>query len=450
MANIKDMTTGNPTKIIFYFAMPMLIGNLFQQFYTMVDAMIVGKFVGVNALAAVGATNALNFFIISLVIGLMSGVSVVVAQYFGFQDYHRLKQVIATASIMIGLVSVVLTIIGIALAKPLLLLLQTPKEILDDSVLFMTTLFIGILPMGLYNGVSAILRALGNSITPLYFLIISSLLNIALSFLFVVGLGVGVAGAAWATVVSQLVSAILCIIYGYRHVLYMRLKKKDLHFDRAIFKEIFRIALPSALQGSFISIGNMAIQGLINSFGATVVAAYTAASRIDSLTYQPGIAFGAASSMFAGQNIGAGKIDRVKEGFWSGIKVVTVVSLAITVLVQIFAHQFLMLFLDSSATEALSIGTGYLKIVSLFYVVVGILFVVRETLRGTGDAIVPLWMGIFELASRLAIGFILSQFLGYMGLWWATPVAWVSATMLGLWRYKSGRWMRKAVIKKDV
>lgn len=447
---IKDMTTGNPTKTIFYFAMPMLIGNLFQQFYVMVDAMIVGKFVGVNALAAVGATNALNFFFLSLVIGLMSGVSVVVAQYFGFQDFQRLKRVLATASIMIVSVSFVLTIVGILLAKPLLLLLGTPTEILDDSVLFVTTLFIGILPMGLYNGVSAILRAFGNSITPLYFLIISSLLNIALSFLFVVGFGMGVAGAAWATVFSQLVSAILCIIYSYRKIPYMRLKKKDIHFDSAIFKEIFRIAFPSALQGSFISIGNMAIQGLINSFGATVVAAYTAASRIDSLTYQPGIAFGSASSMFAGQNMGAGKIDRVKQGFWSGIKVVTVVSLALTVLVQLFAHQFLTLFLDSSATEALSIGTGYLKIVSLFYVVVGILFVVRETLRGTGDAIIPLWMGIFELVARLAIGFILAQFLGYMGLWWATPAAWVSATMLGLWRYKSGKWMRKAVIKKEL
>lgn len=178
-------------------------------------------------------------FFLSLVIGLMSGVSVVVAQYFGFQDFQRLKRVLATASIMIVSVSVALTIVGILLAKPLLLLLGTPTEILDDSVLFVTTLFIGILPMGLYNGVSAILRAFGNSITPLYFLIISSLLNIALSFLFVVGLDMGVAGAAWATVLSQLVSAILCIIYSYRKIPYMRLKKKDIHFDRAIFKEIF-------------------------------------------------------------------------------------------------------------------------------------------------------------------------------------------------------------------
>lgn len=443
------MTKGNPTKLIFYFAMPMLLGNLVQQLYIMIDAVIVGKFVSVDALAAVGSTGAINFFMISLIIGLMSGIAVVVAQYFGFQDYNKLKDVIATASIAVLVAGIVFTILGLLLAKPLLILLQTPENIMDDATVFLTTLFIGILPMSLYNGVSAILRALGNSITPLVFLIFSSLMNIVLDFVFVVWMNYGVQGAAWATVLSQVIAAILCLYYAYKHVPYMRIERQRFKIHKPLLKEMIRIGLPSGLQGAFISIGNMAIQSLINGFGATVVAAYTAASRIDSLTYQPGIAFGAASSTFAAQNVGAGKLDRVKKGFWSGIKVVTITSLLITIIVQLFAKQFLLLFVDGKEKEVIEIGMGYLLIVSLFYVVVGILFVVRETLRGTGDALVPLMMGIFELVSRLVIGFALSKIMGYEGLWWATPVAWVTATALGLWRYKSGAWKRKAVIRKN-
>ncbi|WP_239253815.1 MATE family efflux transporter [Listeria ilorinensis] len=445
---MKDMTTGNPTKTIFYFAMPMLIGNLFQQFYTMIDAMIVGKFVSVDALAAVGATNSINFFMVSLIIGLMSGISVVVSQYFGFKDYDRLKEVISTATYAVVIAAVVFTILGLLLAKPLLVLLRTPQAIMDDSYIFLSTLFIGILPMALYNGIAAILRALGNSITPLLFLIFSSVVNIALDFLFVVAWGGGVRGAALATVCSQLFAAIACIYYAYRHVPFMRIELKNFKLYPSLLKEMIRIGLPSGLQGSFISIGNMAIQSLINSFGPSVVAAYTAASRIDSLTYQPGIAFGAASSMFAGQNVGAGKIDRVRKGFWAGIKVVTAVSIVMTILVQLFSKQFLLLFVDASETEVLQIGMGYLHIVSIFYVIVGVLFVVRETLRGTGDALIPLLMGIFELVSRLVIGFALSMVMGYAGLWWATPVAWVTAAALGVWRYRSGAWRKKAVITK--
>lgn len=443
------MTKGNPTKLIFYFAMPMLLGNLVQQLYIMIDAVIVGKFVSVDALAAVGSTGAINFFMISLIIGLMSGIAVVVAQYFGFQDYNKLKDVIATASIAVLVAGIVFTILGLLLAKPLLILLQTPENIMDDATVFLTTLFIGILPMSLYNGVSAILRALGNSITPLVFLIFSSLMNIVLDFVFVVWMNYGLQGAAWATVLSQVIAAILCLYYAYKHVPYMRIERQRFKIHKPLLKEMIRIGLPSGLQGAFISIGNMAIQSLINGFGATVVAAYTAASRIDSLTYQPGIAFGAASSTFAAQNVGAGKLDRVKKGFWSGIKVVTITSLLITIIVQLFAKQFLLLFVDGKEKEVIEIGMGYLLIVSLFYVVVGILFVVRETLRGTGDALVPLMMGIFELVSRLVIGFALSKIMGYEGLWWATPVAWVTATALGLWRYKSGAWKRKAVIRKN-
>lgn len=446
---MKDMTTGNPTKIIFLFALPIFIGNLFQQFYTMIDAIIVGKFVNVDALAAVGATNSINFFMISLIIGLMSGVSVVVAQYFGYKDFDKLKDVIATATYAVVITAIVLTVLGILFAKPLLLLLRTPPEIMDDSTIFLTTLFIGILPMSLYNGIAAILRALGNSFTPLLFLIFSSLLNIGLDFLLVVYWHMGVRGAAFATVLSQVIAALLCIYYAYRHVPFMRIERAKFKVTPSLLKEMIRIGLPSGLQGSFISVGNMILQTLINGFGSAVVAAYTAASRIDSLTYQPGIAFGQASSMFAGQNMGAGKIDRVKKGYWAGIKVVTIISIIITILVQLFAKQFLLLFVDAKETEVIKIGMSYLVVVSLFYVVVGILFVVRETLRGTGDAIVPLLMGIFELVSRLAIGFALSLVMGYLGLWWATPVAWITATCLGVWRYNSGNWMKKAVVRQE-
>lgn len=444
---MKDMTKGSPTKLIFYFALPMLLGNLVQQLYTMIDAVIVGKFVSVDALAAVGATGAINFFMLSLIIGLMSGIAVVVAQYFGYKDYNKLKDVIATASISVFIAGIIFTIIGLVTAKPLLLLLKTPANIMDDSVTFLTTLFWGILPMSLYNGTAAILRALGNSITPLLFLVFSSIVNIILDFIFVVFLPFGVQGAAFATVCSQIIAAVLCMLYAYRHVPFMRIEWSRMKIHPSLLKEMIRIGLPSGLQGSFISIGNMALQSLINGFGATVVAAYTAASRIDSLTYQPGIAFGAASSTFAAQNVGAGKLARVKQGLYAGLKVVTITSIVITILVQLFAKQFLLLFVDKNEQHVIEVGMSYLLIVSLFYVVVGILFVVRETLRGTGDAIVPLMMGIFELVSRLAIGFMLAKVMGYTGLWWATPVAWVTATALGLIRYRSGSWKKKAVIK---
>lgn len=241
---MKDMTTGNPTKLIFLFAMPMLIGNLFQQFYTMIDAVIVGKFVSVDALAAVGATNSVNFFMISLIIGLMSGISVVVAQYFGFKDYDRLKDVIATATYAVVFSAIILTVAGVLLAKPLLILLRTPANILDDSTIFLTTLFIGILPMSLYNGMAAILRALGNSITPLIFLILSSLLNIALDFLFVVYMGMGVRGAAIATVLSQAGAAIAVIYYAYRHVPFMKIERSRFKLSTPLLKEMVRIGLP--------------------------------------------------------------------------------------------------------------------------------------------------------------------------------------------------------------
>ena len=303
----RDMTEGSPAKLILKFSGPMLIGNIFQQLYNMVDSIVVGKFVNKDALAAVGASGSLIFLIFGLTFGLSAGISIVISQYFGAGDYDKVRKSFATATYMIFVAAVIMGLIGFFVGRPLLNLLGTPPEIIDQSTIYVKISFLGILGIAGYNGISAVLRALGDSITPLIFLIVASILNVVLDLLFVIVFKMGVPGVAIATIISQFVSAIGCIIYALNKIKILRMPLNEFKPDRDILKKCIRLGIPVALQNSFVSISMMALQSVINSFQATIMASYTVVNRIEQLVMQPSMSLGAAVASFTGQNIGAGK-----------------------------------------------------------------------------------------------------------------------------------------------
>lgn len=291
-----DMRKGNPTKLMLKFAFPMLIGNIFQQLYNMVDSIVVGRFVGKNALAAVGTSFSLINFITLLIIGLCMGSSIVISQYYGAEEYGRLKRVISTSSIFILIITIFLTVITFLFAKPLLVLIKTPPEILEDSTLYIKIIFAGLIFVSVYNAISALLRAMGDSKTPLYFLMVACVLNIVLDLVFVIKFNMGVAGVAYATVIAQAVASILSVIYVFSKVPLLRMKRNEFIFDKTLFPLIAKYSVLSSMQQSIMAIGMVGVQGIINTFGSDIIAAYTAAVKVDSLAYLPVQDFGNAFS----------------------------------------------------------------------------------------------------------------------------------------------------------
>lgn len=445
---MKDLTRGNPMKAILLFSLPMIAGNIFQQFYNMVDLMVVGRFVGVDALAAVGATGSATFFMFSLVAGLTSGASVVVSQYHGAKDEPMTKRAMATAITLLAFATVFMTIFGYFIAKPLLSLLQTPAEILPNAALYLQVISLGIVATVSYNYYANILRAFGDSVTPLIFLIVAALLNIALDIWFVVSFGWGVMGVALATVISQAVSTICCAIYVRKKVPVMHLKRSDFVLDRQLTLQTVRMGLPSAIQNSLISLGGMSVQSVVNSFGKTAMAAHVASIKLDQLAIQPLMSIGMAMATYTAQNVGAGYHDRVKQGFRSVMVLVAAFSLAIGAVLIIFGKQLLTFFVESHEVEVLELGTSGLRIISMFYVVIGALFVLRNLLRGAGDAYIPTFTSLVELPIRYAVARLLSAQIGAIGIWFSGPVAWCIAVILCLIRYFSGKWKEKSLVQK--
>lgn len=447
----QDMTKGSPIKLLLQFAIPMLIGNIFQQFYNMVDSIIVGKYNGKNALAAVGTTGPLNFLIFSLVLGLASGISIVISQYYGAKDEENVKKGFATALYIIIISSILMTVVGIISSRPLLKLLQTPDTIIDDAVTYMVIVCLGILGIGMYNGVASILRAMGNTIIPLIFLIVACLLNIAFDLLFVIVFDWGVAGVAYASIISQYISAIGCTIYALRKVEILRITKKDLKLDIDIFKQCIKMGIPVALQNAFISCSTMALQGVINSYGEVIMAATTAATRIEQLILQPGMSIGVAVAFFTGQNIGAGNIDRVKEGFVSAAKIIISFSLFMLPVIY-FGGEFIMrLFTKPEEVEVMRIGLEALRVPCFFYSFVGMIFITRNLLSGASDVKIPMLMGFLEVIFRVGFAVGLSRMMGYSGIFWATGFTWLLTSIVGCTRYFSGKWMDKSsYIEKSI
>ena len=422
---LKDMTKGTPWKLLLQFAVPLFIGNIFQQLYNMVDSIIVGNFVGPNALGAIGTTNSLNFLFFSLVAGLSVGIGIIVAQFFGSNNEEKVKDTIGNAIWIVLISSVIMACIGFFVAKPVLVLLRTDKVILGDATAYLKVTSIGICCTGLYNGVSSILRALGDSKTPLIFLIFASLVNVVLDLWFVLGLGWGVVGAGVATAFSQFLSAVTCIFYAYKSNTYFRLKKKNLKLNSYIVDKSLRLGIPVALQNSLIAFSLIVLQAIVNGYGATFTTAFTVISRIETLVQQPFMSLGAAVSTYTGQNLGAGKTDRVVKGFNSSNVMNVIFSAVVLVLFWTFTSPIVSIF--GKDAEVLRIASDGLRITSCFYVFLGLIYTTRNVLNGAGDAMFSLFTGIVECIGRVGFAYPLTliPFLGSYGVFFATGITWM-------------------------
>lgn len=445
---VYSMTEGSPAKLLLLFTLPMLIGNLFQQFYNMVDSIIVGRFVSANALAAVGATGSLNFLFFSMSFGISAGVGVIISQYFGAQNDDMVERSIVNGLYLLALVSAIMTVISVSLARSVLVLLNTPESILEDAVTYMRVSCAGILAIAAYNGIAAILRALGDSKTPLYFMVVSCFINIGLDLVFIINLHWSVFGAALATVIAQLIAAIGSFIYAYLKIPYFKRALKKLECKPYIIKKCFTLGLPIAIQNSLIAFSCIFLQRVVNGFGESVVAANTALSRIEQLVQQPYNSLGAAITAYTGQNIGAGKLDRVKKGYRVGVICVLIFSLIMLIPGQFFGEQIVGIFVQDA--EVIAIGAKGFAITSWFYFLLGMIYVARSVLNGAGDAVYSMINGIMEIAGRIGFAVPLTKIsmIGMWGIFYTTGLTWTLVSIVSIARYRRGKWIQKGLVQK--
>ena len=424
-----DMTTGNPVKLILLFSIPLLIGNIFQQFYSMVDTIIVGRFVGVEALAAVGTTSSMVFLVNGFVMGLTSGFAVLISQKYGAKDEAGVKKAVASSITLSIIATIIVTFISVISAKPLLALMNTPSNIMKDASTYIIILYAGNVAIIFYNMMAAILRALGDSKTPLYFLIVSSVLNIILDLVLIINFKMGVAGAAYATVISQGVSALLCVIYTYKKYKILRLKKEDFKVKKKYYRKHLKVGIPMALQFSITAIGIMTVQSAINIFGSTVIASYAAASKVLQLVMQPATTLGVTMATYCGQNIGAKRYDRIKLGVKKCVQISIITSLISAMVLIFLGKYFVMIFVSNPDAEILSYAQQVLNISAIFFIPLGLIFVYRNALQGIGDSFIPMMAGVYELVARAVVAFTLPKVLEFMGICLADPVAWFAAVI---------------------
>ena len=443
---MRDLTKGPEGKQILIFAMPMLIGNVFQQLYYIVDTLIIGHYLGTEALAAAGASFPVIFVLISLMIGITTGINVVISQYFGNKNYKMVKNAIDTAFIFLFISSIGLSILGLLFSEQIFRLIGLPTELIEMAMLYFNVYVAGLIFMSGYNGTSAILRGMGDSKTPLYFLIISTFLNIGFDLLFVAVFKWGIAGISFATVLAQAIAFGLSVLYLNRYHPLIRFSFRGLTFDNYVFRQSLRIGIPTGLQHTFVSLGMAALMTIVNMFGTPTIAAYSIAWRIDSFATLPAMNFGMALSTFVGQNISANKVERVRKGLISTLLMTSSFSLLITIVAWIYGKTLMGFFTDD--TGVINIGYDYLVIVSSFYIVFGAMFVMHGTLRGAGDTLIPMFITLFSLwVLRVPFSYFLSQQWGETGIWWGIPIAWVFGFGASFIYYKTGRWKAKAVVK---
>lgn len=440
----KDLTVGNPQKVLFQFCMPLFGSIIFQQLYNIADSLVAGKFVGENALAAVGNSYEITLIFIAFAFGCNMGCSVIVSKLFGAKDYKGMKTAVYTACIFSAVVCAILMVIGVGGSGTLLRLIRTPDEVFADSKLYLDIYAWGLPFVFFYNIATGIFSALGDSKTPFYFLAVSSLSNIAVDIWFVTAFHMGVAGVAWATFLCQGVSCILAMTVVFRRLAKIEGKEKAPIFDAQILKQIIIIAVPSTLQQSFISLGNIAIQSIINGFGAPVMAGYSAAVKLNNLVITSFTTLGNGISNYTAQNLGAKKLDRVRQGFGVGVKLVWALSLPLFLLYFFGGNIVLKLFLDSPTQTALHTGIMYLRILSPFYFVVSAKLVADGILRGAGLMKNFMIATFTDLILRVVLAFFFSKSaLGATGIWCAWPIGWCVATVLSIFFYRHGPW-RKA------
>ena len=444
---VYDMTKGSPLKLILSFSVPMLIGNVFQQVYNFVDAAVVGRFVGAESLAAVGSTGTIFAVMICLMMGLTSGAGIIISQCFGSRKFDEMRKTVTGLIYIVVILSVITSIAGIIFARPILRLLSTPDGVIDEAVRYVNIIFAFTIGMAMYNSAGAILRSLGDSRTPLYALILSSLLNVGLDLLFVIVFKAGVAGAAIATVIAQIISAVYCIVHIVRYREQLNLESISFKTSKEALIRIFQTGLPAALESCLISLGTMSVQRLVNSFGEMTMAAYTAATKIDSIAIAPIVSIGMSLSVFAGQNRGAGNLDRIKKGLYQTLLSLIGICIVLATVIVLLRGQLLGLFLDKNeAAEAIIIGSRYLVIVSVAYIVAAVMRTYLNILRGAGDVNTSAIAGILELTGRIIFAYILVHPFGSTGIWMATPLAWAMGASVPVIRYYSGKWKDKKLV----
>ncbi len=444
---MKDLTSGSVARQIISFSMPMLLGNVFQQLYNIVDSIIVGKYLGKEALASVGASFPILFTIIALIIGIGSGASVVISQYFGAKDYSSVRRASDTLNIFLLGAGVVISIIGILSSRWIFELLQLPEELMPSAIVYLNIYLSGTIVFFGFNATTSILRGIGDSKNPLYYLVVATLLNIALDFLFILGFKWGIAGAAWATVISQAVAFIIAVVHTNRRHKVLRFALSGLSFDWVIFLQSVRIGLPTGIQHTFVALGMMALMGIVNTFGTNVIAAFTAASRIDSLASLPAMTLSVALSVFVGQNLGAGKLDRIKNGLKTSLTIASTISILMTIVAILWSVPLMRVFTNDN--EVVTIGRSYLIIVGVFYVLFSTMFILNGLLRGAGATLIPMFVTLFSLwLIRIPLAWFLSRYIGEAGIWWSIPIAWFFGCTGAYLYYRFGNWREKGVIKR--
>jgi putative MATE family efflux protein len=452
----KDLTEGAPWKRIIEFAIPMLIGNIAQQLYSTVDSIIVGKYVGDNALAAVGSSFPILMLLLVLFVGISTGASIMVSQYFGAKDREKLSRTIGVSITLTAIASVIIMVIGPIVTRPLLSLLNTPDSIIDWSAGYLTIFFIGIAGFSYYNILSGILRGLGDSLSALVFLLVSTVINIGLDIWFVAGLNMGVAGVALATVIAQGISAILCTIKLLKMKNTFDLNWKVLKLDKNLSHRLIKLGLPSGLTQGIFSLAMIAVQSLTNSFGEMVIAATVIIMRVDGFAMMPNFTFGMAMTTYAGQNIGARKLDRVEKGTRDGTLIAVGVSTAITILILIFGRYLMGIFTDTAALVDLSMYM--MRILAVGYIAMAVMQCLSGVMRGSGDTMTPMWISLITtVAVRVPAAYGIAYFTRSEAYPTGRPeatfisllVAWIIGAVVTAFFFKKGKWRKKSLVTDD-
>ena len=446
---IKDLTEGKPQSVLWKFSIPMFISVIFQQLYNIADSVIAGKFAGEDALAAVGASYPITMIFMAIAVGSNIGCSVIISQLFGAKKYDKMKTAISTTIISSIVLSAILTVLGIVGSKGLLHIINTPDNIFGDGDLYLRIYIGGFLFLFLYNVATGIFTSLGDSKTPLYFLMGSSMVNVALDILFVAKFHLVVAGVAWATFIAQGIACVLALITLYSRVRSVRTSERIELFSLDMLKRISAVAVPSILQQSFISIGNIFIQSIINSFGSSVIAGYSAAIKLNTFTLTSLTTLGNGISNFTAQNIGAGKSHRVNDGFKAGMKLAIIVAIPFFIAYFVFSHTMLSLFLNEDSSVAFATGTMFLRIVSPFYFIIAVKLISDGVLRGA-EAMKQFMIATFtDLILRVVLAYILARCWGATGVWLSWPFGWCMGAILSFLFYKRGSWNEERTFQVD-
>lgn len=431
-AKTKDMTQGAPLGLILTFALPLMVGNIFQQLYTVVDTMVVGQVLGVSALASLGATDWTNWMMLGIIQGFTQGFSIRIAQDFGAGNVKRIRKDITSSVILAAVLAVVLVIAGQAFLQPLLQVMQTPSDVIGNAMLYLRIMFAGIPIVMAYNMLASILRAFGDGKSPLYAMIIACFINVALDIVFVAFWGMGIAGAAIATLIAQCCSAIYCM-FALRKVSIVKLERRDWSVDRELCLDLMKLGFPMAFQNAIISIGGMIVQSVVNGFGVLFIAGFTATNKLYGVLEVAATSYGYAMVTYTGQNLGAGKLGRIKKGLTSALIVAVFTAAAISICMLVFGKIILGLFISGTPEEvaaALEIAYHYLSIMSYCLLILYFLHIYRSTLQGLGDTVLPMVSGIAEFVMRTGAAILLPRLMGAEGIFYAEILAWLGADVI--------------------